>query len=117
MVGGRECDMIQRTDVLSIPFLHKSVFTGSYQGMRYRLEKKKREACENQEEQSAAEEKPVDCLLVTFWPGPYSFAATSEEKKSREFIFGEEGIEMAVSWLNQEWEQQKETFGRAWENW
>lgn len=99
--------------------------------MRYRLEKKKGEITKSKEMQSAAEggqsvtnndheaadEAPPDRLLVTFWPGPYSYAATTAEKGSRDFAFCEEGIQMAVAWLNQVWEQRKELFVRAWENW
>ena len=86
--------MIKRSDILSIPFLKKSAFTGSYQGMRYRLEKWKTEETEN--------------LRAVIWNGPYCYDVTKEEnKKYREFPFSEEGVCQAVDWMNQEWEQQK----------
>lgn len=80
--------MISRKDVMPVNFLKKEKFTGSDQGMRYRMEK------------TDGEEETV--LTVTVWPEPYSYDATSEEKKTRKhFSFSEEGIEQGVEWLNQ----------------
>ena len=96
--------MIQRSDILSIPYLKKSVFTGSFQGMRYRLEK--------------AEKEEGNFLKVIFWEGPYCYDATSEEKKQcEEFYFTEEGVCQAVDWLNCQWEGKKEIFLKVGENW
>lgn len=79
--------MIKREDILSMEFLKKTEYTGSHQGMRYRLE------C-----QTAEEEKK---LLVTVWPEPFNFVKTPEEKKTREvFAFSEDGITDAVAWMN-----------------
>ena len=83
--------MIQRKDILSIPYMKKAAFTGSYQGMRYRLKK------ENTEE--------GDKLQAVIWEGPYAYQATPEEQKEyREFPFSEEGIQQAVEWLNDSWQ-------------
>ena len=77
--------MIQRHDILSIPFLKKSPFTGSLLGMRYRMERQTKE------------EEP-EALLVHVWEGPYCFDATPEEKRrSREFSFDEEGADITTS--------------------
>ena len=96
--------MIQRSDILSIPFLKKSAFTGGYQGMRYRMEK-----CKNEETES---------LRVVIWNGPYSFDITEESKKEyQEFPFSEEGICRAVDWLNAKWEEQKERWRKAQSSW
>lgn len=97
--------MIQRNDILSIPFLKKSPFTGSFQGMRYRLERLSRE------------EEP-DALLVHIWEGPYCFDVTPEEKRSSmEFSFDEEGICQCVDWLNSCWSAEEERWRRAQGNW
>lgn len=96
--------MIERKDVLSIPYLKKTTFSGSYQGMRYLLRLEK------------GEEK--DTLTATCWPEPYSLDATSEKEKIRAgFGFDEEGIQQAVDWLNETWQQRKELFSEAKENW
>lgn len=80
--------MIMRKDVMPVNFLKKEKFTGSDQGMRYRMEK------------TDGEEETV--LTVTVWPEPYGYDATPEEKKVRKkFAFSEEGIEQGVEWLNQ----------------
>lgn len=79
--------MIQREDILSMEFLKKTEFTGSHQGMRYRLEGISRE-----------EEKR---LMVTVWPEPFNYVTTPEEKKQRaEFSFDEDGVTDAVAWMN-----------------
>lgn len=83
--------MIERKDVMPINFLKKEKFTGSFKGMRYRMEKgtvKEDEAEKN-------------ILMVTTWPEPYGYDATSEEQKTKGlFPFTEEGIVSGVEWLN-----------------
>ncbi len=96
--------MIQRSDILSIPYLKKAIFTGSFQGMRYRLEK--------------VEQEEGQCLKATIWEGPYNYAVTPEEKKeSAEFPFSEEGILQVVDWLNGKWEEEPERWRKAPDNW
>lgn len=102
--------MIQRNDILSIPFLKKSKFTGSFRGMRYRLEKVE---VETEPAGEGTEAKTEAFLRTTFWEGPYSYDATPEEKKEyREFPFSEQGILETVDWLNEMWQQQPE----RWQN-
>lgn len=79
--------MIERKDVMPVNFLKKENFTGSYRGMRYRMEK--------------TEQAEATVLTVTAWPEPYGYDATPEEQKIREtFPFTEEGIVNGVEWLN-----------------
>ena len=72
--------MIQRSDILSIPFLKKSAYTGSFQGMRYRLEKWKPEEAEN------------ESLRVAVWNGPYNYDVTKEEEKECQKICDDLGV-------------------------
>ena len=53
---------IEKKDLLPLGFLKKSPYTGSFQGIRYRIEK-----------QEEGEEKS---LLVYSWPEPYAFLNT-----------------------------------------
>lgn len=79
--------MIDRQDILSMEYLKKTEFTGSHQGMRYRLEGV-----------TTGDEKK---LLVTVWPEPFNYVTTPEEKKKRaEFSFDEDGVTDAVAWMN-----------------
>ena len=97
--------MIQRSDILSIPFLDRSTYTGSHQGMRYRIEKSKTE-------------EDVDILKCFIWPGPYGYDVTpAEEKQAEEFPFSEEGICQIVDWLNENWSGQKDRWMKAKNNW
>lgn len=94
--------MIDLSGMISIPFLKKSVFTGSYQGMRYLLRKDEKMVKEAAGEE-AAQTEPV--LTAVIWPEPFNYAMTAEEKKSsRAFPFTEDGIQAAVAWMNEEYE-------------
>ena len=71
---------INKKDLLPLSFLKKSPYTGSFQGIRYRIEK-----------QEEGEEKS---LLVYTWPEPYAFSHTPEgEKEKKSFPFSEVGLE------------------------
>ena len=71
---------INKTDLLPLSFLKKSPYTGSFRGIRYRIEK-----------QEEGEEKS---LLVYTWPEPYAFSHTPEEEKEKKsFPFSEVGLE------------------------
>ena len=76
--------MIQNDDILNMNFYKKEKFTGSYQGMRYLIQK-------DQEEDAEDENVKHDIFRVTIWPGPYNFASTAE------------GKEQVVGWLNEQW--------------
>lgn len=83
--------MIQNDDILNMNFYKKEKFTGSYQGMRYLIQK------DQGEDES-------DIFRVTIWPGPYNFASTADDlKSSATFPFTPEGKEQVVSWLNEQW--------------
>lgn len=71
---------INKKDLLPLSFLKKSPYTGSFRGIRYRIEK-----------QEEGEEKS---LLVYTWPEPYAFSHTPEEEKEKKsFSFSEKGLE------------------------
>ena len=96
--------MIDRHDILSMEYLKKTEFTGSHQGMRYRLEGI-----------SAEDGKR---LKVTIWPEPFNFFNTpAEENESREFSFDEDGVTDAVAWMNDRLFEEKDRWARAGNNW
>ena len=71
---------IDKKDLLPLSFLKKSPYTGSFQGIRYRIEKQ--------------EEGEGKSLLVYTWPEPYAFSHTPEaEKEKKSFPFSEKGLE------------------------
>lgn len=91
--------MIERQDILSMEYLKKTEFTGSHQGMRYRLEGVSSEVGKK--------------LKVTVWPEPFNFFKTpAEEKESAEFSFDEDGVLDAVAWMNDRLFEEKD----KWEN-
>ena len=83
--------MIDLTGMISVPFLKKSAFTGSYRGMNFMLKK--------------ISNDDGDQIQTIAWPGPFNFAVTADEKKvTHEVPFGEKGILEAVAWLNEHYE-------------
>lgn len=94
--------MIDLHGDISIPFLKKSRFTGSYQGMRYVLLKAEHVIGEAKEEEPAETETVIRAII---WPEPFNFEVTPEEQKhSRDFPFSTDGLWEAVDWLNVEHE-------------
>ena len=80
--------MIDLTGMISIPFLKKTVFTGSHHGMNFMIKK--------------VSDDDGDRIRAIAWPGPFSFAVTEDEKKvSHEQSFSQDGILEAVAWLNE----------------
>ena len=71
---------------ISISFLKKEPFTGSYQGMRYRIEKTETPIAEDSDEKKTV-------LGVCIWPQPFCYDKTEETEKTREtFEFTPEGL-------------------------
>ena len=100
-------------DVMHISFLKKEKFTGSMNGMRFRMEKKVY--------QEGTEEKPEErySLLMTIWPEPFSYDKTPEDRKEKtELEFSEDGIREAVEWLNQKASEKDWTKEKiSWREW
>lgn len=81
---------------MPVNYLKKESFTGSYQGMRFKM--LKAQVGEGEEEKTV--------LRVIHWPEPYGFEATADELKTViEVSFDEEGIQEGIFWLNQEFER------------
>lgn len=80
--------MIKKEQILSLEYYnYGGVFTGSLQGMRYRVEKVK--------------EEEVEYFVVHAWKEPYGYDVTpKEDRKQKKFIFSDEGAQKAVEWLN-----------------
>lgn len=109
--------MIDIKDVMPISFLKKEPFTGSFHGMRYRIEKAEI-PLENASEENADTEnkkKPeTQTVLKTFiWPQPFCFDKTPDEQKSeKSFEFTSEGLAQAVDWLNERYVNEKKRWTR-----
>lgn len=96
--------MIERQDILSMEYLKKTEFTGSHQGMRYRLE--------------GVSSEDGQKLRVTVWPEPFNFFKTPDEEKERaEFSFDEDGVADAVAWMNDKLFEEKDRWENAGSRW
>ena len=79
--------MIKAEDILSLEYLKMTEYTGSNQGMRYRME------CISKEDKKR--------LLVHVWPEPYNFVtAPKTQKQHEEFEFSKDGVKDALIWMN-----------------
>ena len=96
----QETSKIELHGDISIPFLKKSRFTGSFKGMRYVLVKHENELEPATEETQAKTETVIRAII---WPEPFNFEVTPDEKKHhRDFPFTTDGIWEAVDWLKHE---------------
>lgn len=83
--------MISRENFLSLNFVKKEDFTGSFKGMRFLLRMEK-------EEDEAR-------LRVFIWSEPFCFEATpDEDKMSKAFRFSEDGLSDAIEWMNENYD-------------
>ena len=80
--------MILFKNMMPIPYFQKAAFTGSDQGMRYRLCK--------------IEQDDQTFLQAAVWPDLFCYDKTLEDQKIFQlFDFSREGIQSAVDWMNQ----------------
>lgn len=91
--------MISNEDILSLNYYnYGNPFTGSYQGMRYRIIKQK--AVKDDDGNTVQPEG----FQVVLWPEPFSFEKTDDTLKTVQlFPFSEEGKQQAVNWMNEFW--------------
>ena len=84
--------MIDKNIILSFNLYKKGrPFTGSLEGMRYRIIK-----------QAAEDEDDTDKFRVDTWPEPLCYEATDPQKiTSQLFAFTEEGYEDVIAYLNE----------------
>lgn len=61
--------MIDLTGMISIPYLKKTVFTGSEKGTNFMIRK------------ISGEEGEPDKIQAVTWPGPFIFSVTEDEKR------------------------------------
>ena len=105
--------MIVREDILPMGFLKKSDYSGSYGGLRYRLNKITKKSVSD-----SGEEIKQDALLCEIWPGPFNYHTTPEEpKESAEFSFDEDGVTDAISWMNDKIAEDPDKWEKAATNW
>lgn len=91
--------MISRKELFALDFYKKSAFTGSDRNMCYRIER--------------VGDDDIFKFQATVWEGPYSYAATPEEKKVRHLEdFSEEGLNALVDWMNEASRKMNRDFSR-----
>ena len=89
--------MLRRIDLMAPAFYKKEPFTGSLNGMRYRIALKKKEDPEQ------------EFLEVVLYPDEFCFEKTDESvKQYYEFPYSEEGLVQITAFLNEQAESQKD---------
>lgn len=80
--------MLKKETFVPIQFFKKEAYTGSMNGMRYRVN------------------KIEEGLEAVVYPEPYCYEATPDEQKTKTvFDFSDEGLEQIVNWINQQYEE------------
>lgn len=84
--------MVEKRNMMPLNFFKKEAYTGSSEGMRYRIA---------QITEGEGEEK-ISWLEAVVYPEPYCYELTPEENKiRRRFPFKEESLEEIRIWLNE----------------
>lgn len=95
--GGMEINMIDKKRY-QLNYIKKESQSGSFHGMRFSFF------------------KTEHGLTVTAYPEPFCLEATAEEKKiTRSFPFSDGGLDEAVAWLNELYEEKKNYWIDAYE--
>ncbi|MBQ7839603.1 MAG: GNAT family acetyltransferase [Lachnospiraceae bacterium] len=82
-------------NIIHVNYIKKEPQSGSYQGMRYMFTKGKND--------------DGDCMNVTIWPEPLCYVKTPDsQKEMKQFPLTLEGRDLAVEWLNEQYEAQKD---------
>ena len=105
--------MLKKGDLLNIGYYdYGQYFTGSLDGLRFRLGRDPLEKVNFTPKDKRGEAK----LKLTVWPEPFSFDHTEDDKKKdRYFDYTSEGLDEAVEFLNNVAEIVKSGKEKAWE--
>lgn len=88
--------MVEKKNMMPMAFFKKEPYTGSSEGMRYRIAKITEEKTEGEETVK------TDWLEAVVYPEPFCYELTPEENKIRKrFPFQEESLEEIRNWLNE----------------
>ncbi len=107
--------MLERSQLLALPFYEKEKFKGSILGMCYQIEGRKTEVPPTEEELAEnPKKKPTATwrFIVTIWPGPLCIEKTPAElKQVKEYPerpkLAEEDLAAVAAYLNEQYEEQK----------
>lgn len=90
--------MISSEDILPYGrFKYSQPYTGSYQGMRYKIVHPK------------PEEGAENLIFVEVWPEPNCYEKTDDEQKIKtSFPYSKEGYDEIIPWLNEIYESFKD---------
>lgn len=103
--------MLTYDDALNLEYYKKTSYTGWMGGMRFLIKKEEPILKEASEETPAEKGDPI--FHVWLWPGPYIFALSDKSKMlENTFPFSDEGKELAVDWINKQYEANKSMWPR-----
>ena len=109
--------MMENINLYSISYYEKTVFTGSYRGLCFRILKAEdspgdvlsgEDMIPEDGAMSGGSDEPAVVLRVMAWKGPYVLEKTKEEVHTEDFSYSDEGLNAANEWLE---EKQREVIG------
>ena len=90
--------MINASDLFHLSYYEKAAFTGSCDGMRFRIEKS-----------PGSEDGAPDQFTAWTYPGPFNFEHTPDgQKQSQGFPFAEESLADIADWLNEQYAKRQD---------
>ena len=97
---------IEREDFFNLThYEYGEAYFGSHKGMRYRLA---REPLENVFF-TPKDKRGEAHLMASVWPEPFAYGRTGQDQiESELFEVSEEGMEAAVKWINERYEEKRE---------
>ena len=95
--------LMEGINLYSVDYYKKTVFKGSYRGIRFRIGKSERPvgAFLDVDDGGALTggDEMEECLHVWAWKGPYILEKTDEEVFEADFDFTDEGLNEANEWI------------------
>ncbi len=89
---------VKREDLLRLSFYKKTHYSGSLEGMRFRIEKREEETGEGEDKKTF--------FRAWIYPEPYSFDVTDDALKSyKDFPFEEKSLDDIKDWLDESYEK------------
>ncbi|MDE5819127.1 MAG: hypothetical protein K2N41_00675 [Lachnospiraceae bacterium] len=112
--------MIDKNSFMPLNFFKKTDYYGSLSGLRYRIGKTAvpytdEERAEREKKgEPVGEEEQKTVLRAIVWEGPFSYGKhDAGTEYHKDFPFAEDGIGMAVDWINGEYERDADRWQRV----
>ncbi len=106
--------MIDKSSFMPLNFFKKTDYHGSLSGLRFRIGKElvpyseEELAARKEKGEEAAADGGTTVLRARIWEGPFAYGKhDASTEYAQDFPFSEEGIHLAVDWINGEYDRNR----------